>query len=177
MPNYDNKTALLINNYLNAFKNSTTNEQEHLQKIIENIIESSKFENRQQIIVLTVLLSTFAIVGTLSNLFVVIVFSFNIKNLKRKNNNFAQKLKQGPIAMPLATNANFIQHNFRYNFSNLRRFYSLIKYLAIIDMFTCSLAIPTTIFEIWYDKQINELFCKMFEQFRATSKLQRVSIK
>jgi hypothetical protein len=168
MLNSDNKTFLLINNYLNAFRNSTANENGHLQKIIENIIESGRSENRLQIVVLTVLLGFFSVVGTLSNLFVIIVFSFNVKNFKRLN--IAHNLNQDPLTAPVLANNAFFQQNFRQNFSNLQRFYSLIKYLAMTDLFTCAIAIPSTIFEIWYDKHINEFFCKIFEQFRATGR-------
>ncbi len=164
----NNTTFSLISDYLNAFKNSSTDDG-HLQQIVKNIIESSKDENRLQMTVLTNLLGFFSIFGTLSNLSVILIFSFNMKKLKRRNNNFTQRLNQQPsTAQAALTNSMFFQQTFQYSFSNLQRFYSLIKYLAMIDLFTCSVSIPSTIFEIWHDKQINEVFCKLFEQFRAT---------
>ena len=33
--------------------------------------------------------------------------------------------------------------------SNLKVFYTLIRYLTAVDLFTCSVAIPATVYEIW----------------------------
>jgi hypothetical protein len=51
--------------------------------------------------------------------------------------------------------------------SNLRVFYTLIRYLALVDLFTCSFAIPVTVYEIWYNMKINEFYCKLFEFMRS----------
>jgi hypothetical protein len=67
----------------------------------------------------------------------------------------------------LYTNYNYKhKKQFFYN-SNLKLFYTLIRYLAIVDFLTCSIAIPITAYEIWYNMKMNEIFCKLFEFIRA----------
>jgi hypothetical protein len=51
--------------------------------------------------------------------------------------------------------------------SNLKVFYTLIRYLALVDLFTCSFAIPVTVYEILYNMKINEFYCKLFEFMRS----------
>ena len=53
--------------------------------------------------------------------------------------------------------------------TNLKLFYTLVRYLAMIDLLTCSVAIPVSVYEIWNNMKINELSCKAFEFIRAIS--------
>jgi hypothetical protein len=51
--------------------------------------------------------------------------------------------------------------------SNMIIFYKLLASLAVIDLFTCSLAIPFSVFEIFIGNFQNDYFCKLFEFFRS----------
>jgi hypothetical protein len=157
--------------YLNSSRKlSFSNQDPTLQnKIFGNIIKQAflaaynKSFNKKKIIVLTSILSVLSVIGSASNLLVLIVLALRDDCMNLDNKHIPAKsshaeFKQGHVKFKMIKNLN----------KSTKPIYLLIQYLALVDFLTCSLAMPGTIVEIWNLEKWNETLCKLFEQLRAT---------
>jgi hypothetical protein len=141
-------------------------------------------------ILFTVYLCFLSLVGSLSNLLVIVVLHYRDdcmelesappKEKKLANVSAHSKRSQAFASNPTKknakaakTNPNKLVLNKKKNASHnsTKPIYLLIQYLAIVDFFTCFVAIPATSVEIWLFTKNNEVFCKLFEQLRASGVL------
>lgn len=155
------------------------------------LIESfNKSINKNKFVILISTLFVLAIIGSFSNLMVLIVLALrddcmelDIKNnvgrsknveetiteetkfmCKNKNDkNGLVKYKKSAVKLKINKKSNSI--------ISPKPIYLLIQYLAVVDFITCSVAMPGTIIEMLNINKSNEVFCKIFEQIRATGVL------
>ena len=179
----------IYNHLLEVANNS--NVESIYREIIESIYEESKF----YIFMLMGVLLLFSVVGSVANTFVLFVFKMIFdKHFNRKiqsklaaTSSYRDKIyekisstkeedlinvkvlyrdQDDQKTIKLYENYNNVKKKLIFN-TNIYLFYSLIRYLAFVDLFTCSIAIPATIYEIFYNMKINEFSCKLFEFLRA----------
>ena len=155
------------------------------RSVFTNIYASSYKESRVSFYILMAILLACSIIGTLANLLVLIIFKFifntqfnrKIESKLVSSVNSATDTKvnlNGAIKITEESSMNNAYKGFINNKNqliynpNLRNFFTITQYLAIIDLLTSSFAIPTTTFEIWNNMNIGEFSCKLFEFMRAT---------
>ena len=182
---------LKMENHLSEIINNTNfsnhkNIETMYGNILNNIYESIYMESQHYLLILIIFLLTSSIISSIANLFVICIFTilFN-KNLSRRFHtlldvNKNEKNLTTIVIKPVSNlnlddqekRANIIEkfnktkHSFILN-QDLRLFYSLIRCLAVVDLFTCSVVVPVTVYEIWNNMKINEIFCRFFEFIRA----------
>lgn len=100
-----------------------------------------------------------SVVGSLSNLLVIIVIHFRDDCMELEHTP-SSRAQSGNLKLTVR------KVNTKKN-SSTKPIYTLILYLAIIDFLTCSLAIPATLVEISLFTKSNEFICKSFEFMRA----------
>ena len=153
------------------------------QKVYDSLYDGSRI----YLFILICVLLICSLIGSLSNLYVMFVFKSVF------NKNFNQIVQSQLIAAACQNETEFMltavipdSYQIRKkifklyeNFSNMRnqlifnsdvkQFYDLIRYLALIDFFTCSIVVPMTTYEIWNNMKVNGFCCKLFEFVRAFS--------
>ena len=158
------------------------------KRIFESIYNSSFEDSKIYLSVLIFILLFLSVIGSIGNLFLICIIKYIFN--KNFNRQIQSKLvayvywHESDINMPQNTihdlnknerrkeitelyqNFNNMRSQIVFN-SNLKQFYYLICFLAITDLFTCSIAIPATAYEIWRNMKISELNCKLFEFIRA----------
>jgi hypothetical protein len=148
-------------------------------------------------VLFTVYLCFLSLIGSLSNMLVIVVLHFRDDCMElesvpkdRKSSETVKQQKPPPListsisgsnsTVVAKVNANnkpknnpnkLVLNKKKKNASNTKPIYLLIHYLAIVDFLTCFLAIPATTVEIWLFTKNNEIFCKLFEQLRASGVL------
>ena len=141
---------------------------EIFRKVIVKAYERS-FDTRKYIF-FTVYLSILSVTGTLSNLLVILVLHY------REDCMELETLSTASARANKAKNPSRFVLNIKKKKANkphlpTKPIYLLIQYLAIVDFLTCAIALPATIVEIWLFTNSNEVFCKLFEQTRASGVL------
>ena len=163
------------------FSNSENIESMY-RNILTDIYESSYEESKVYLIILITILLICAFIGSIANLLVICIFncifsknssfafeskfqeaSIESANLKKHSEDEKQRTEE---TIKLEENFLNMKNQLIFN-SSSKLFYKIIRYLAIVDLFTCSFAIPVTTFEIWNNMRINEFYCKLFEFIRA----------
>ena len=173
----------------NGSINESTLEASVAKRVLNEIYAKSLEDSKIFSVSLLVLLLIGSFLSSIANLFVIFIFKFNLnkklnRELKRKKenqekqnnlepneivNNQEKKIReesQEKKRDKLFIKYNSMKKKLIFN-SNLKLFYTLIRYLAVIDLFTCSVAIPVTVYEIFNNMIINEFSCKIFEFIRA----------
>ena len=152
--------------------------------IILNVYDQAYEENKRHLTILITILLVFSIIGTITNLTAILIFKLIFN--KSLNRNIRSKLSVSTISsvdikddeLKFDYNSQYrtkvlykkyieTKKNLVFN-SNLRLFYTLICYLAMIDLFTCLFSIPVTAFEIKANMKIAEFYCKLFEFMRSS---------
>ena len=173
--------------FLNILNHTNFSNQENVEtmyrNVFESIYDSSYAESKNYLLILISILLICSIIGSIANLLVIIIFKFIFN--KRFNRNIQSKLasfglietvlnKNNDTAVTTKRNVsirfyeefNIKKNKLTFN-SNLKLFFTLVRYLAVVDLFTCSIAVPATAYEIWNNMKINEICCKLFEFLRA----------
>ena len=158
-----------------------------LGKITESFYDAVFDEqSKLNLLILIIVLLLFGLIGTIANVYVLFIFKFIFK--KHFNRDIQAKLvaaalhenalkvsthydnhrecKRREALVKLYKSFNNMRNQLLFN-SELKIFYSLIRYLAVIDLFTCSIAIPVSVYEILKRYKISEFSCKLFEFIRA----------
>ena len=164
----------VINYIFTIFNNTNFNDTDEVQLMYKNVIQSiykSSFEESKfhsTAILITLILCS--LIGSITNMFVIFIFILIFN--KRFNRNIQSKLASSEKTettnknVELYQNFNKQKNQLIFN-ADLKLFYSLIKYLAVVDFFTCSVGIPVTVYELWNNITLNEFCCKTFEFIRA----------
>lgn len=193
-----NMEQLFVFNIMNK---TNFSDKESIEQFYENIFKKLYLNIHQESqdffhIIIAILLVV-SIIGSFSNFSIIFVFKFIFDtNFNRRiesalaavsnchiNCNNSATITQEPIIQIMEDKKNseimklyesYINSKKKLLLnSNFSLFYKLIFYLALIDLFTCSVAIPVTIYEILNDMKINEICCKLFEFIRAFGVISR----
>ena len=178
---------MIKSDFYNIFNKTNFNDSGMINLMFKNIFENiygrSYVDSKNYLFILMTVLIACSIIGTIANSFVIFVFCFIFnKEFYRKiqsklvvstilNNNASNRRKskddeERKKMIDVYENLSDLRNKLILK-PDLKLFYSLIRYLAVIDILTCSLAIPTTIYEIWNNMKINNFYCKLFEFMRS----------
>jgi hypothetical protein len=174
---------------LNVINNTNFNDKANIpsfyKKLFQKVYDSLYEESRLYLFILIGVLLMCSLIGSISNLCVVFVFKSVF------NKNFNRNIQTQLIAAAYRNETEFIFQAVLPNdyqirkkifklyeaFNNMRnqlifnsdvkQFYALIRYLALVDFFTCSIVLPMTAYEIWNNMKVNGFNCKLFEFCRA----------
>nr|QVK45744.1 G protein-coupled receptor [Proales similis] len=113
-------------------------------------------------VLLTILLSLISLFGTVSNLLVFAVLSWdkNCLEMQSNNNNGSRSSVKSRT-----------QKKHKRSIGSNSLLHLLIRFLSLVDLLICSIAVPGTIFETWRYASSNEFVCRLLEQIRATGVL------
>ena len=158
--------------------------------VFNYVVKSISGESRIFLNIFLTILVTFSIVGSITNLTVICIMkfifnkrfnrliqskltaasSFHIHRIKKSNIDNEEIIHQEPPRrdrkIEIYENYNYLKKKLIFN-SNMIILYQLLTSLAVVDLFTCSIAIPVTVYEILNDMNINDYSCKIFEYFRS----------
>jgi hypothetical protein len=173
--------SILFNSSINE---STLIEASIFKRVLDEIYSKSLQDSKTFSVSLLISLLIGSFLSSIANIFVIFIFMFDLnKNLNRElklkkdtehqqqneseqiRNNEKEGIRENK-SDKLFIKYNLMKKKLIFN-ANLKLFYTLVRYLAFIDLFTCSIAIPVTVYEIFNNMIINEFFCKIFEFIRA----------
>ena len=172
-------------NYLTEIMNSTNftslvNIEQMFSNIFVNIYKSAYQESKLYFSVLITVLLVSCLIGSLANLFVIFIFKnlfqikFNIMWMQNQNGeiyslNSSDKAKIKKTTTNQSESERYFKNLVNHLDSNskLKSFYKLLFHLTVVDLFTCSIVIPITVYEISNNMIISEFNCKLFEFIRG----------
>ena len=180
----------MVNDHLlNVINNTNFNDKANIpslyKKLFQKVYDSLYDESRLYLYILIGVLLVCSLIGSISNLCVIFVFKSVF------NKNFNRNIQTQLIAAAYRNETEFIfqavlpsdykirkkifklyetfnnmRNQLIFN-SDVKQFYALIRYLALVDFFTCSTVLPMTAYEIWNNMKVNGFNCKLFEFARA----------
>ena len=128
--------------------------------------------NKKNTIIITIILSIISIIGSVSNLLVLIVFTLRDDCMEfdaiKKNRSVINKPNSKLHIVSYFKNSKSFTAKPNNSTKSTKPIYLLIKYLAFVDFLTCFLVIPGIIYELWFLSSSNEILCKSFEFIRGT---------
>jgi len=178
-------TRLKSENYVDQLieiLNKTNFSNTEYKSIVVNVYNSLYQGSKSYLIILISVLMGCSIIGSLVNIYVIFIFKCIFKiSFSRKKKTATETIESLSIDQldskrKFHHNPNHQTLSFKHlkslikhvdSNSNLKFFYRIIFYLIIVDLFTCSIAIPITVYEIFNNMMINEFFCKLFEFIRG----------
>ena len=165
-----------MENIFDVLNNTNFSYQESIEtmyrNVLESIYDSSYAESKKYLLILIAILLICSIIGSIANIFVLCIFKFVFDNKKLIREVQAEpktvyKSNQSKENISMIYGKLNSRRNQLFFNSKIKEFYALIRYLAIIDLYTCSIAVPVTVYEIWNNMKISEFSCKLFELMRA----------